>query len=76
MTNWKRYAWKGHLIKMIEKKLNFMIGNLVQPKYRVIGQITLYPTLTTQRFLHVSYNDCLSKSQIQTLRRLNIQLIE
>jgi len=79
VTNWKRYTFKGHLIKMIEKRFNYMIGNLVQPKYRIYGsagQITLYPTITTHRFLHVSYKDCLSKSQIQTLKSLNIQLIE
>jgi len=25
VTNWKRYTWKGHLIKMIEKRFNYMI---------------------------------------------------
>jgi len=79
VTNWKRYTKNGALMRMIPSRFQEILNNLTRRVYKVYGlkgQIRVYTTPNTKRFLHVSYIDCLNPFQIAQLKQHGIEIIE
>jgi len=77
ILNWKKYLRDGRVLRVLSPRFNSIVRNLTTPVHKVYGmygQIRVYTQPNTLKFLHVSYKESLSPSQLRRLKFYGITL--